>query len=437
MILFSNVLKRLSPATSAILLAGLLLGSVAGCKLLRSKAAERVPLKLMVFVGQFPEEAAQNVAQGLRVLLDPFELRPKPEPEDKNFEIRQILFLPDEVVVRRLDCPPGSELKISAKDWQKGFMMKMAQALGNPSPTRYQESWRLNGLSRITGETLKKMGSFGKEPSSPPIDTSAPQSEFTYFYLINPQGKPRPDLIPASFSAEKVSAVSSPAAFWQQVYARMSKVPPSQPLTLLVHYDPFAKCPTPDEILAAYRAGEYSKVRGLLDLGRTWGQEEKFQELIKNTPVVKASLRYLMNRRSYQTEISESLVLTQDTPYSLEFDLAQGPAYLYVTQIDKAGKVFVLYPDKDAGESQEIKNSATIRCPRSPDASGRSQWFRLDEFKGPEKIYILAAAVENQRLSQWINAGQLEELKNYLQGLEQNPPAIPGVYFQVQVFTHR
>lgn len=433
----SNTITRLGKAMVAVVFVGLLAGFPVGCKFVQSKSGERLPLKMVVFIPQLPEEAADKVVQGLQMLLDPYEAMPSLDPGKEASALPPPLLLPEQVTVRRLDCPEGSELKISAKEWQQGFMMKVTQALGNPTAARYRESWRQYGLERITVEALKGMGPAGKEAAFSTLESPIQAEEGTFFYLVTPQGKSRPDQVPASIAAAKATAVSSPAALWQHVYARLSKPPRPKELRLVVYYDPFARFPTVDTILAAYRAGEYARAKGLLGQAQESGQNGKLKDLIKNTPTVKASLSYLEKKRTYQAEITEGLVLTQDTPYALQFELSQGPAHLYVVQIDAVGKVNVVYPNIEWSDPQELQESITIRCPKNLDSGPGQRWFRLDENRGLEKLYILAAFVENQQISRWIRENQTEELKHYLQGLEQNPPSLPGIFFQVLAFTHR
>lgn len=432
----NTFLRVFGKFTAAVLLGGLLAGSLTGCDLFKSASWEQVPVNMVVYVPHLPEESVRNVVQGLRVLLDPYEAMPSSQKDGDRSDLRPALLLPDQITIRRLDCPGGSELGISAKDWQRGVFMKIAMAMGNPSPVRYQQSWRDYGLSRITEETMKGMCP-RRDADFSAIQELHLMDEGTLFYVVNPQGDPRPDIVPVSVPADKVSSFSSPAALWQNVYARLSE--PSRPkeLKMAVYYDPIPRCPTSDEILAAYRSGEYAGARGLLNQAQGCAKDDTLENLFKARPTVTASMSYVVgNKPRHVLDINESLRLTTETPYALELEVSRESTHLYVVQIDATGSVHVVYPSEIWCPAQRLQDSMKIRCPQDPNPHAPSNWFSLDENKGLEKLYILGSSVENRRVEEWIRLEQSEDLKMYLQELEASQLSIPGVFFQILAFTN-
>jgi hypothetical protein len=83
-------------------------------------------------------------------------------------------------------------------------------------------------------------------------------------------------------------------------------------------------------------------------------------------------------------KLTEGAVLRSGDGYRLYFESHQ-TCYVYVFQIDAAGKLFSLYPDPTYGTHGHLVQARTGHWVPGPD-----RWFTLDTTRGEEVIYILA-----------------------------------------------
>jgi hypothetical protein len=151
---------------------------------------------------------------------------------------------------------------------------------------------------------------------------------------------------------------------------------------------------------------------------------------------------YLIERKKYMETrtLSPDVTLTPKDVYYFSINPSHA-GYLYFFQIDSAGKISVLYPNKEYSPSSNPLLPGPLRVPDG------FRWFFLDETKGVESIYLVAARMENKRLEGLIEriksektgeaAARLnQELIAYLKSIESTPQKVPGVAVKIYQFTH-
>ncbi len=157
---------------------------------------------------------------------------------------------------------------------------------------------------------------------------------------------------------------------------------------------------------------------------------------------VDIKFHYLIGRKKYMDTrtLSQNVALTSKDPYYFTVSPSHR-SYLYMFQVDSAARVTVVYPSKEYSPSENPLLPGPIRIPDG------FRWFYLDETKGIETIYLIAARFENKKLedlSRRIGTEKnpdavallSQELISYLKGVESITQNVHGVAVKVYQFTH-
>lgn len=148
----------------------------------------------------------------------------------------------------------------------------------------------------------------------------------------------------------------------------------------------------------------------------------------QNPIEMNVSYRYLKNGMGEVQALGEGSTIRSGDHYQIAFEV-QEDSYVYVFQIDGAGKMFSLFPLQSfqgvsIGEDNPVQSGKTYAAP-SPE-----QWFVLDEQTGPEAIYVLAFRERPEQLEQL--SQQMRQAQN-----SNNPILEAEFRQQVQDFVHK
>lgn len=201
-----------------------------------------------------------------------------------------------------------------------------------------------------------------------------------------------------------------------------------------------------DDIFQAIKEGDYdntiNRIRHELDKNPENPDLKKLWSQIMDNLTVDVKFHYLIGRKKYKmtNNLSPELTLTPRDPYYLTINPSHN-CYLFVFQVDSAGKINVVYPNKEYSSSENPLLPGPLRIPDG------FKWFYLDETKGMETLYIMATRIENERLEDLsirirsennpeAAAILTQELISYLKSVESTANKVPGVALKVYEFTH-
>lgn len=378
--------KLIQPLIRLLLFLAILAAvSFSGCA--QKTRGKPVELELTVYLSGMVKESAESFVETLRRLANPYLPFSERSTTSPQVEIR----LKDRALeIVRLDCP--ADKKVAITQWQDA-LFRTVKTFGSPRPDAYKRQWEKNGLGKVTMELLS--GICKPDEVQAPDLSRVPPYRYSYVYVLSQ----RPEEWERQFgSSENVVFVKTPEEIWRDFYKRCENESGTS-LRVAIVYDPTAPQPALGE------AKEQLKVR--------------------------ISLEYLKDNRVVQApQINTDLVLTSLTPYALTIEPLE-EAYLYVLQIDPIEKVDFLFPNREYS-NKENPVGERIRLPED-----ERKWFKLDETKGIEKIYVLAAPSEDRELEELIRQRDERGIVEFIRSLKTSRFLAPGSLFEEYSFTHK
>ena len=432
-------MKRKNTTCFNGLFALLLTLALFGCNFNKSqtKTVKKIPLTLKIYIEKMEKDQSKQITTSVRSLLALCMSPGGVKQSEKNKKNKPaLLLLPEEARIKRLDCPEGPPLVI--KDW-KSWSLKVAEALSfqGVSRERYLIDWNKFLLSNVTEDIFKQ--NCKTQGSTPDFSMIADETlnERTYFYVFNPKGKAHIPAALFSIPKERINEVDSPSSLWADLYERLEKESEISKVdvVILCQTSPPFSCPSSKEIYSLYLNGKYDEVHDLLAKAKKCEDEKGLKSLVKrlSAPLaVEMDLEYVKDGKHLTAQsIDQNLILTQATPYALNFRINGEQPFLYIFQVDSTGKVDEVYPSERYCETANPIEKDTIRCPSNP-----KHWFTLDKNIGTERLYILASVIRNQFLEKMLQDANVTGIKDYLFKLEKSSINAPGVFFKAVSFMH-